>query len=103
MANRYGIDTAYFERELDALKASLEDRTPEELARYLTTLAAVACSPWKKYPEVKPEKYQDCIVMNDLGKVFHAVFIKDGFCNITDIIIAWSPIPQMQLRYIMQD
>lgn len=37
-----GVDIAYFEKELDALKASLPRRTPEEVERYLTTLTNIA-------------------------------------------------------------
>ena len=42
MKNRYGVDVSYFRKELDALSRSLQNRPPEELARYLKTLAKVA-------------------------------------------------------------
>lgn len=42
MTNRYGVDTNYFQKELAALSRSLENRTPEELYRYLMALANVA-------------------------------------------------------------
>lgn len=41
MKNRYGVDITYFEKELDALKASLPNRTPEELKLYLLRLANI--------------------------------------------------------------
>ena len=44
MTNRYGVDVAYFTKELKALSDSLIDRTPEELERYLKRLADVAHS-----------------------------------------------------------
>ena len=44
MVNRYGVDTDYFAKELKALIRSLDDRTPEELQRYLLRLADVASS-----------------------------------------------------------
>lgn len=40
--NRYNLDVAYFRRELKVLSDSLEDRTPEELSRYLRRLAETA-------------------------------------------------------------
>jgi hypothetical protein len=42
MTNRYCVDVAYFKKELASLSRSLEDRTPEELYRYLLKLAEVA-------------------------------------------------------------
>jgi len=41
MCEQQTIDVAYFTKELDALKASLPARTPEELGRYLMRLAAI--------------------------------------------------------------
>jgi hypothetical protein len=40
--NRYYVDIDYFKKELAALSQSLENRTPEELQRYLIRLANVA-------------------------------------------------------------
>jgi hypothetical protein len=42
MKNRYHVDIDYFKKELAALSQSLENRTPEELQRYLMKLADVA-------------------------------------------------------------
>jgi len=42
MENRYGVDTSYFYKELESLVRSLENRTPDELRRYLLRLADVA-------------------------------------------------------------
>lgn len=50
MNNRYGVDVPYFTKELAALSRSLDDRTPDELHRYLLRLADVAL------PPVKPQK-----------------------------------------------
>lgn len=41
MCEQKTIDVAYFTKELDALKASLPKRTPEELGLYLMRLAAI--------------------------------------------------------------
>jgi len=41
MINRYGVDISYFRRELDSLKNSLGDRTPDELYNYLVRLANI--------------------------------------------------------------
>ena len=41
MLNRYGVDVSYFKSELDNLKKSLNNRTPEELYRYLLRLAKI--------------------------------------------------------------
>jgi len=46
--NRYGVDVAYFEKELTKLSLSLPDRTPEELYRYFIALANVAFTGEKK-------------------------------------------------------
>jgi len=40
--NRYGVDVAYFRKELDCLKGTLDNRPPEELGRYLRRLSKVA-------------------------------------------------------------
>ena len=42
VTNRYGVDVAYFKKELAALSRSLDDRTPDELARYFMALHNVA-------------------------------------------------------------
>ena len=55
-ANRYGVDVGYFRRELAALSASLGDRPPDELARYLQTLAATAATGASPAPEPPIEK-----------------------------------------------
>jgi hypothetical protein len=47
MTNRYGVDVAYFTKELAMLSRSLDDRTPEELERYLLRLSEVAKPPKK--------------------------------------------------------
>jgi hypothetical protein len=48
MNNRFGLDVAYYRKELKALSDSLVDRTPEELNRYLLTMAG-------KKPSTKEE------------------------------------------------
>jgi len=40
--NRYSVDVDYFQRELRRLSESLDNRTPEELSRYLRRLAETA-------------------------------------------------------------
>jgi hypothetical protein len=40
--NRYGVDVSYFKRELKHLISTLENRKPDELARYLKAYAKVA-------------------------------------------------------------
>lgn len=45
MKNRYGVDVPYFKKELKALLRSLDNRTPEELQRYLLTLSKVVNLP----------------------------------------------------------
>jgi hypothetical protein len=52
--NRYGVDVAYFKRELAALSDSLENRTPDELNRYLLKLSEVAAPAVEK--SVLPQK-----------------------------------------------
>ena len=42
MTNRYGVDVPYFKKELATLIRSLPDRTPDELQRYLSSLAITA-------------------------------------------------------------
>jgi len=42
MKNRFGVDVAYFTKELTRLQESLPNRTPDELYRYLIALASVA-------------------------------------------------------------
>jgi hypothetical protein len=53
MTNRYGVDVAYFKKELAALSRSLPDRTPDELARYFMTLHNIAL-PIPKLKESRP-------------------------------------------------
>jgi len=42
MKNRYGVDVAYFRKELTKLARDLDNYTPMELARYFETLSDVA-------------------------------------------------------------
>jgi len=42
MYNRFGVDVDYFKKELSALSKSLDNRPPDELARYLSVLADCA-------------------------------------------------------------
>ena len=42
MLNEHGVDVLYFKKELKALRESLNNRTPDELCRYLLRLADVA-------------------------------------------------------------
>lgn len=42
MNNKYGVDVNYFKKELKHLSDSLDNRTPEELHRYLMVLANTA-------------------------------------------------------------
>jgi hypothetical protein len=53
MTNRYGVDVAYFKKELAALSKSLPDRTPDELARYFIVLHNIAL-PIPKSKESRP-------------------------------------------------
>lgn len=48
MKNRFGVDVDYFKKELSALSRSLENRTPEELVRYLCRLAETAAPGTRK-------------------------------------------------------
>lgn len=41
MENKYGVDVAYFRKELNLLKRSLPNRTKSELYRYLIKLAEI--------------------------------------------------------------
>ena len=41
MKNNFGLDAEYFRKELQHLIDSLDNRTPEELYRYLCCLAKV--------------------------------------------------------------
>lgn len=50
--NRYGVDTAYFEKELKALIKSLPNRPAGELGNYLTKLADVAFASLMKPSDV---------------------------------------------------
>lgn len=43
--SRFGLDVGYFKRELKKLSASLDNRPPDELSRYLIRLANVATPP----------------------------------------------------------
>jgi hypothetical protein len=42
MENPFGVDVAYFKKELESLLSTLNNRTPDELSRYLNCLADVA-------------------------------------------------------------
>jgi len=53
MTNEYGVDVAYFKKELTTLLQSLPNRPPEELQRYLLRLAEVA-APLAKAVTSKP-------------------------------------------------
>jgi hypothetical protein len=64
MTNRYGVDVAYFTKELAALSKSLENRTPDELHRYLLRLADVA-KPVEKNCKLEKPKKKD----NDIHKL----------------------------------
>jgi len=70
--NRYGVDTAYFKKELASLSRSLPDRTPQELRRYLVRLADVACDfdrNWSK-SDVKHETTMFDKIMKALGYAY---------------------------------
>lgn len=54
--NRYGVDVSYFTKELAALSRSLDDRTPDELHRYLLRLADVALPPIRPQKVIKRRK-----------------------------------------------
>ena len=41
MNNRFGVDVSYFSKELKRLEKSLQNRTRDELHRYLVSLAKI--------------------------------------------------------------
>jgi hypothetical protein len=67
MNNRYGVDVPYFTKELASLSRSLDDRTPDELHRYLLRLADVAL------PSVKGKDSNDNLKCINI-KCHHASF-----------------------------
>jgi hypothetical protein len=72
MTNRYGVDVPYFKKELKSLSDSLDNRTPDELFRYLTCLAKVA-KPTTKHNRKQPwnsNPYQVTTTMGHGGPGF---------------------------------
>lgn len=62
MPNRYGVDVDYFKKELATLSRSLENRTPDELRRYLNNLANVVATP------ILTPKQQEAVWLNQCLK-----------------------------------
>jgi len=110
MRNRYGVDTAYFERELDALKASLEDRTPEELRVYFLRLANIvsnlenisdnAKTPEQKFLRVIAQLYatQDYTAIDMITPAkFYLKSLEEGCdCAMPDPITGEMPIERFK-------
>jgi hypothetical protein len=58
--NHHGVDVDYFKKELQFLLDSLANRSSDELARYLQTLAAIVTPQLATYePYIKLRRHDD--------------------------------------------
>ena len=73
MNNRFGVDVSYFSKELKRLEKSLQNRTRDELHRYLVSLAKIVEPPTiAQQPHGAANAEQICPHCKGSGKLPHA-------------------------------